>query len=437
MNVTIDHVSSAIKEFSMDNPDANGSAGRRVVITGLGIVSSIGIGKEQFWESLRSGKSGIKKIDLFDVSNYQCQIGGEISDFDPISFMPAQLARRLDRFAQLGVTAAILARDDARLNLDETEKRRIGAIIGTSLGTLAFAEQQFALYHEKGLKRINPFFATSVIPSSCATQIMINLGIQGPCHTITTACASSADAIGMGAASIRNGEVDVAFVGGAEAPFCSFVLATLTSMGLLTTNNTNPKSAYRPYCRESAGFALGEAGVIVVLEDLHHALKRDASIYGEIAGFGSSSDAHHIMDFSPDLRQASRAIKMALSNARLSREEIEYANAHGTAIRTHDISETKILKKVFGNLAYKIPVSTTKPFTGHVLGASGGVGLAACALMMQRGYLHPTLNFGDSVDECDLDYIPNYGYQKNVNTMLLMSFGFGGYNSALILKSYR
>ena len=410
---------------------------RRVVITGLGIVSSIGIGKVAFWDSLMSGKSGIKKLSLFDVSGYPCQIGGEISDFDPLSFMPAQLARRIDRFAQLGLAAAILALDDSNLKLEGTEKSRVGTIIGTSLGTLSFAEQQFTLYHEKGLKRINPFFATSVIPSTCATQIMINLGLQGPCHTVTTACSSSTVAIGMGARSIKDGETDVVLAGGAEAPFCSFVLATLASMELLSTNNCNPAEAYRPFCREASGFALGEAGVVLILEDLNHALSRDATIYGEIAGFASSSDAHHIMDFSPDLHQASRAVSAALRDAELSAEEIEYVNAHGTAIRSHDISETRILKKVFEEHAYKLAISTTKPFTGHVLGASGGIGLAACALMMQHSYLQPTLNFGDPSEECDLDYIPNRGYQKNVRNMLLMSFGFGGYNAACVLKSYR
>jgi 3-oxoacyl-[acyl-carrier-protein] synthase II len=413
------------------------SRNRRAVLTGLGIVSSIGLGKDQFWNSLKSGTSGIKRIELIDVSSYSCQIGGEISGFDPISFMPGQLARRIDRFAQLGLSAAMLAVNDSELTLDTVEKGRIGTIIGTSLGTLAFAEQQFALYHEKGLNRINPFFATSVIPSTCATQIMINLGLQGPCHTLTTACASSTAAIGMGMRSIRNNEMDLVLVGGAEAPFCSYVLATLGSMGLLTTNNIDPAKAYRPYCRQASGFALGEAGVVLVLEDLQHALMRDAHNYGEIAGYGSSSDAHHIMDFSPDLDEASKAVRLALSDANLSPGEIEYANTHGTAIQSHDIGETRILKSVFGPHAYKLPVSSTKPYTGHVLGASGGIGLAACALMMQHGYLQPTLNFGDVSDACDLDYIPNRGYSQSVNTMLLMSYGFGGYNSACVFKSYQ
>ena len=421
--------------MNMDNGKSSNKK-RRVVVTGLGIVSSIGIGKEAFWDSLKSGRSGIRKLTLLDASSYPCQIGGEITEFDPISFMPAQVARRIDRFSQLGLVAARLALDDAQLKTIETEKSRVGAVVGTSLGTLSFAEQQFTLYHEKGLKRINPFFATSIIPSSCTTQLMINLGLEGPCRTITTACASSTDAIALAARNIRTGESDVVLAGGSEAPFCSFVLATLASMELLTTHNASPQTAYRPFCQEASGFALGEAAAILVLEELHHALKRDANIYGEIAGFASTSDAHHIMDFAPDLYEASKAVKLALLDAGMSASEIEGANVHGTAIRTHDICETNILKQVFGEGAYKIPVSTTKPFTGHVLGASGAVGLVACALMMEHGYLHPTLNFGQSLPECDLDYIPNHGYQKKVNTMLLMSFGFGGYNSVSVLRSF-
>jgi len=409
---------------------------RRVVITGLGIVSSAGIGKEAFWNSLRSGRSGVRTIKSFDISAHPCGIGGEISEFDPLVFMPAQLVRRIDRFAQLGLAAAKLAIADTNLNLDTTQRDRIGIAMGTSLGTLSFAEQQFTLYYEKGLKRINPFFATSIIPSTCVTQMMIHLGIQGPCQTVTTACASSTTAVGLAAQSIRRNETDIMLAGGSEAPFSSFVLATLAFMQLLVTRYADPDTAYRPFSKDAAGFALGEASAVLVLEELGHALKRDANIYGEIVGWGTSSDAHHVMDFSPDLQQASVAVGRALKDANLSPGEIEYINAHGTAIPSHDVGETAIVKKVFGERAYSIPISTTKPYTGHVLGASGGVGLIACALMMQRGFLHPTLNFTGSYPQCDLDYIPNDGYLKKVNTILLISFGFGGYNSACILKSY-
>lgn len=408
---------------------------RRVVITGLGVVSGIGIGKEAYWESLRAGRSGIKQITRFDVSSYPCQIAAEVADFDPLDFMPSQLARRIDRFAQLGIAAAKLAVEDASLRIDQSSEN-VGTIVGTSLGTLSYAEQQFTLYYEKGLKRINPFFATSVLPSTCATQVMINLGIKGPCYTITTACASSTCAIGMGFESIRDGKTEIMVAGGSEAPISSYVVATLGSMELLATEKESPERAYRPFSRDAAGFALGEGAGMVVLEELGHAVRRGANIYGEVVGFGWSSDAHHIMAFSPDLEQGSSAIKMALGEAGLRPESIEYINAHGTAVPDHDKTETTIFKKVFGEGACKIPVSTTKPLTGHTLGASGGLGLIACALMMQYGYLHPTINYKGPYPPCDLDYIPNQGYRRRVDKMLLVSFGFGGYNAACVIQRY-
>jgi 3-oxoacyl-[acyl-carrier-protein] synthase II len=409
---------------------------RRVVVTGLGVVSAAGIGKDAYWESLRVGRSGIKKITRFDVSSYPCQIAGEIGNFDPLDFMPSQVGRRIDRFAQFGLAAARLAVEDSSIKIENVNRGRIGAVIGTSLGTLSYAEQQFTLYYEKGLKRINPFFATSIIPSTCVTQIMINLGIEGPCYTVSTACASSMSAIGMAFQSIREGKVDVMLAGGSEAPISSYVLATLSSMQLLVTSDSEPTNAYRPFSRDASGFAMGEGAGVVVLEELAHAVKRGANIYAEIVGSSCTSDAHHVMDFSPDLLQASRAIRIALRDANVELEKIEYVNAHGTAVPEHDKSETAIIKKVFGEHAYRIPISTTKPFTGHTFGASGSFGLISCALMLQQGYLHPTLNFGDSSPYCDLDYIPNEGYLKKVDTMLVISFGFGGYNSACVLQRY-
>lgn len=406
------------------------------MITGLGVVSAAGIGKEAYWESLRAGRSGIKKITSFDVSNYPCQIAGEITDFDPLDFMPAQLARKIDRFAQLGLAAAKLAVEDANLKIENEEKERVGVLIGTSLGTLSYAEQQFTLYYEKGLKRINPFFATSIIPSTCATQVMINLKIEGPCYTVTTACASSTSAIGMAFESIRDGKIDIMLAGGSEAPICSYVLATLGSIQLLARHNGKAGTAYRPFSKDAAGFALGEGAGLLVLEELDHALRRGANIYGEVVGFGCSSDAHHVMDFAPGLEQASKTIEMALRDAELRLDRIEYVNAHGTAIPNHDISETMIFKKVFGEFACKIPVSSTKPLTGHTLGASGALGTIACALMMQHDYLHPTINYSGPHPQCDLDYIPNEGYQRRVDTMLSVSFGFGGYNAACIIQRY-
>ncbi|HWP57274.1 MAG TPA: beta-ketoacyl-[acyl-carrier-protein] synthase family protein [Candidatus Acidoferrales bacterium] len=409
---------------------------RRVVITGLGVVSAIGIGKQAFWESLALGKSGIRKISTFDVSTYRCQVAGQITNFDPLDFMSAQLARRIDRFAQLGLAAASLAVADSEIKISQIEPGRAGAIVGTSLGTLSYAEEQFGLYHEKGLSRINPFFATSVIPSTCVTQIMTNLELKGPCLTVTTACASSTVAIGMACRSIRDAETDVMLAGGSEAPISPYVLATLGSLELLIPEDTELANRYRPFSRDACGFALGEGSGVLVLEELSHAIARDAPIYAEVVGFGWSSDAHHVMSFAPVPEQAARAIKLALEDADLEPEKIEYVNAHGTAVLDLDRSETEILKKVFGEHAYRIPVSTTKPFTGHTLGASGALGATACTLMLGHEYLHPTLNYTASDPLCDLDYIPNEGYRRKVDYMLVVSFGFGGYNAACILKRY-
>ncbi len=409
---------------------------RRVVITGLGVVSAAGIGKEDYWDSLQAGKSGIKKITSLDVSTCPCQIAGEITDFDPHDFMSSQLAGRIGRFAQLGLAAAKLAVKDATLKICEVNRGRVGTILGTSLGTLSYAEQQFNLYHEKGLKRINPFFATSVIPSTCVTQIMINLGIEGPCHTVTAACASSTYAIGMAFQSIAEGKSDIMFAGGSEAPISSYILAALASMQFLATEKEQPENAYRPFSRDASGFAIGEGAGVTILEELGHALKRGANIYGEVVGYGCSSDAYHNKDFAPELQQASSAVEMALGDAGLGAESVEYINAHGTAIPELDKSETAIFKKVFGECAWEIPVSTTKPYTGHTLGAGGSLGFIACALMMQHGFLHPTLNYRGPNPQCDLDYIPNQGYARKVNTMLSVAFGFGGYNAACVIQRY-
>ncbi|MFQ5682840.1 MAG: beta-ketoacyl-[acyl-carrier-protein] synthase family protein [Candidatus Binatia bacterium] len=412
----------------------NGSKGRRVVITGLGVVSAIGIGKEAYWESLRSARSGIKKITSFDVSSYPCQIGGEISGFDPVDFMPSQLARRIDRFAQFGLAASTLAIKDARLEINEENSRDISIMLGTSIGTLCYAERQIALFYEKGLKRINPFFATSVIPSSATTQIMLNLKIKGPCQTITTACASATWSIGEAFHSIKNGKSDIILAGGSEAPLTPLVLSTLGSIELLSAENGSPQTSYRPFSKEAAGFALGEGSGILVLEELEHALKRHADVYAEVIGFGSSADAYHVMLFEPALDQPVLAIRSAMEEAHIEPEEIGYINPHGIAVLENDRCETAIFKKALGDAAYAVPISATKPLTGHSLGAGGAMELIACCLMMQRGYLHPTINFQEPDPLCDLNYLPNEGRCQKVDTMLSVSFGFGGYNAACIIR---
>jgi len=420
---------------SSGNGSGNGNGrNRRVVITGLGVVSAIGTGKTAYWDSLRAARSGIKKITSFDASTYPCQIAAEISDFDPGDFMPLQLARRIDRFAQFGLAAAKLAVKDARLKIDNGEQSRTGVVLGTSVGTLCYAEQQIALFYEKGVTRINPFFGTSVIPSSAATQITLNLKIKGPSRTITTACASGTWAVGEAFHSIRDGQSDVILAGGSEAPITPLVVSTLSSIQLLSVENDGPETSFRPYSKDASGFVLGEGAGILILEELDHALKRGARIYAEVLGFGSSADAYHVMSFDPSFEQPVVAIHGALKEAHVNPAEVGYINPHGIAIPDNDRGEAAILRKAFGEAAYAIPISATKPLTGHTLGAGGALELIACCLMMKHGYLHPTINLRERDPLCDLNYLPNEGSCRQVDTMMSMSFGFGGYNAACLIR---
>jgi 3-oxoacyl-[acyl-carrier-protein] synthase II len=408
----------------------------RVVVTGLGIVSSIGIGKEDYRNSLKVGRSGIKQITSFDTSSSACRIAGEITEFEPGDFMPAQTARRIDRFAQLGLAASRLSVADAALDMGGEDARRIGIVLGTSIGTLCYAEQQIALFYEKGIKRINPFFATSVIPSSAVTQISLDLGIHGPCRTLTTACASGTASIGEAFHRIKDGELDVALAGGAEAPITPLVLSTLSSIQLLSTKSDAPAASYCAFGGNAQGFVLGEGAGVLILEELDHALRRDATIYAEIVGFGASADAYHVMSFEPALEQPVLALRSALNEAQMEPREIGYINPHGIALPANDRCEVEILKTVFGEAIAQIPVSATKPLTGHVLGGGGALELVGCCLMLQHEFLHPTINFTESVPSYGIDFVPNESRKKKVDAMLSVSFGFGGYNAACVIRRY-
>src|ERR1044071_2956723 len=409
---------------------------RRVVITGLGVVSSIGIGKELFWDSLRAGRSGIRQITSFDFTSYDCQIAGEISDFDPADFMPAQTARRIDRFAQFGLAAARLAVNDAGLDVAREDAGAVGIILGTSIGTLCYAERQIALFYEKGAKRINPFFSTSVIPSSATTQIMLDLGIHGPSRTLTTACASGTGSVGEAFHREKDGELDVILAGGAEAPITPLVLSTLSAIQLLSVANETPERAYRAFSKDAAGFVLGEGSGILILEELEHALRRDAKIYAEVVGYGASSDAYHVMIFAPSLEHPVAAIRDALDEAHMTPADLGYLNPHGIAIPANDRCEVDIFKLALGEAISKIPLSATKPLTGHVLGGGGALELIGCCLMLEHRFLHPTINLSPDDSSYGLDFIPETGRHADVDAMLSVSFGFGGYNAACVLRRY-
>ena len=417
-------------------PNSKRCVKRRVVITGLGAVSAIGIGRDAYWESLKEGRSGIKKISSFDTTSYPCNVAAEISDFDPADFMGVQQARRIDRFAQLAIAAAKLGIADAALELTPENQSSVGMILGTSLGTLCYLEQQLAILNEKGLKRINPFFPTSVIPSSAATQIMLELKITGACKTITTACASSTWSIGEAFEAIKFGKSDVMLAGGAEAPITPSVVASLGAMQLLAQPNGCPAASYRPFCKDAAGFVLGEGAGILILEELEHALRRGARIYAEICGFGSTTDAFHVMAFNPSFERPVAAIHAALAQAEVRPGDLGYINPHGIAIPESDHGEAMILKLALGEAAIQIPVSATKPMTGHTLGACGALEMIGCCLMMENEFLHPTINYTEPDPACDLDFIPNRGRPGKVDTMMSVSYGFGGYNAACVLRAF-
>jgi 3-oxoacyl-[acyl-carrier-protein] synthase II len=416
--------------------NCNAPTGRRVVITGLGAVSAIGIGRDAYWQSLKAGRSGIKKISSFDTASYPCDMAAEITDFDPADFMATQQARRVDRFAQLAIAAARLGVQDAGLDITPANHASVGMILGTSLGTLCYLEQQLGLLNEKGLKRINPFFPTSVIPSSAATQVMLELKIKGTCKTVTTACASSTWSIGEAFEAIVYGKSDVMLAGGAEAPITPSVLASLGSLQLLAQPEGTPASSYRPFCKDAAGFVLGEGAGILVLEELGHALRRGARIYAEIGGFGSTTDAFHVMAFEPSFERPVAAIRAALAQAQVRPSDLGYINPHGIAIPDSDHGEATIIKLALGEAAFQVPVSATKPMTGHTLGACGALEMIGCCLMMENEFLHPTINYTEPDPICDLDFIPNQGRSAKVDTMMSVSFGFGGYNAACVLRAF-
>jgi len=408
---------------------------RRVVITGIGVISPIGIGKTAFWNGLIEGRSGIKPITQFDVSNFPVKFAGEVSEFDPLKFMNVKQARRLFRFSQFGLAAARLAIAEARLDLGNEDLDRIGISLGTSIGALNYPNI-VPDYLEKGVDSIHPFFGSNVIPSSCATAISIEFKISGPVNTNTNACAASTTAIGSAFHLVREGSADTILAGGAEAPVSEISMGGLVAAKIMSEEQTDPLQAYMPFSKGRKGVVVGEGAAFIVLESLDHAQKRNAPVLAEMVGYGNNCDAYHPLLQPPDGEKALQAIHVAMNDAQLKPESIDYVNAHGSGTPMNDKTETLIIKKVFGDRAHKIPISTTKSMIGHAMGACGALELAACVLMLENQYLHPTINLHRSDPDCDLDYIPNVGRNQNVDALLKLSFGFGGYNAACILKRF-
>lgn len=409
---------------------------RRVVITGVGLVSPLGSDKVEFWNNLIDGKSGISAVESFDVSQYPCRIAGEIKDFDPSRYMEKKEAKRVDRFTQLGIAAALQAWRDAGLDNIELDKDEIGVLVGSGIGGIQTVEQQLKVLAEKGPRRVSPFLVPALIANMASGYISILLGLRGPNSTVVTACATSTHAVGDAWHIIGRGDAEIMLAGGAEAAISHLAFSGFSSARALSTRNDEPERASRPFDLKRDGFVMGEGAGVVILETLEHALSRGAAIYGEIVGYGMSGDAYHMTAPDPEGRGAFLSMRRALKSASIAPEEVDYINAHGTSTEFNDKIETMAVKKLFGEHAYKLAVSSTKSMTGHLLGAAGAVELIATLLTMQHQVIHPTINYEHPDPDCDLDYVPNHAREAAVNLAISNSFGFGGTNATLAVKRY-
>lgn len=408
----------------------------RVVVSGLGIISPIGIGKDAFWENVVRGKSGVRPITRFNTEGFKTRIAAEVLDFDPEAFIDKKEVRRMDRFVQFAVAAARLALDDAGINLQDIDPDRVGVVLGCGIGGMETFEDQARVLITRGPGRVSPFFVPMMISNMAAGYIAILNGFYGPNSTVVTACASSNHAIGESFRLIQRGEADVVLAGGTEAAVTPLAVAGFCAMKAMSTRNEEPERASRPFDAERDGFVIGEGAAILVLERLEHALARGAGIYAEVAGYGQSCDGFHITAPDPDGAGAAKAMAWALKDAGLQPGDVNYINAHGTSTPLNDKVETMAIKKVFGEAAYRIPVSSTKSMTGHLLGAAGGIEAAICALSIAHEVIPPTINYENPDPECDLDYVPNKARAAQVKVTLSNGLGFGGHNATVIFKKY-
>lgn len=407
---------------------------RRVVITGVGVVTPIGLDAETFWENLLAGRSGVGVITAFDASEYATRIAAEIRDFDPGQYMDKKEARRVDRFIQFALAATTMALKDAGYEIRPEEAERVGVVIGSGIGGLATFEDNFRTFIERGPKRVSPFLIPMMIANMASGYISIHFGAKGPNTTPVTACATGTHAIGDATEIIRRGAADVMIAGGSEATIRPIALAGFSNMKALSERNDEPEKASRPFERHRDGFVMGEGAGIVILESYDYAKARGARILAEVVGYGMSADAYHLTAPAPNGEGAARAMRLALEDANLKPEEIDYINAHGTSTDYNDLFETMAIKSVFGEHAYRLAVSSTKSMTGHLLGAAGGVEAVATAYAIYYDHIPPTINYEDPDPELDLDYVPNVARKQTVRAALSNSFGFGGHNAVIALK---
>ncbi|MGI6703148.1 MAG: beta-ketoacyl-ACP synthase II [Clostridia bacterium] len=409
---------------------------KRVVVTGLGAVTPVGLGKDRLWSSLKDGVSGIAEISKFDAEGFDCTIAAEVKDFVPGDFMDKKEARRMDTFTQYAIAAARMAVEDSRVDLNGLDRSRLGVVLGSGIGGIETLENQFRVILEKGPSRVSPFFIPMMISNMAAGQVAIAFGAKGPNKTVVTACASGTSAIGDALRIIQRGDADMIITGGTEASVTPIAVAGFCSMRALSTRNHDPKGASRPFDKERDGFVLGEGAGILVLEELEHAIKRGASIYAEVAGYGMTADAHHITAPAPGGIGAAAAMERVLADAGALPEHIDYINAHGTSTEYNDRFETEAIKQVFGEHAYKLAVSSTKSVTGHLLGAAGGVEAIASVLAIHEEFIPPTINYNTPDPDCDLYYTPNRGEKRAVYYAISNSLGFGGHNASICFKRF-
>ena len=409
---------------------------KRVVITGVGAVTPIGIGKDEFWNNLIAGKSGIGLITRFDTTDFTSKIAGEVKDFDYTQYVDKKEGKRMDRFVHYAIAASKMAIADAELDLDKVDRDRIGTCIGTGIGGVETLHDQYKALFDKGPNRVSPFFVPMMIANMAAGQASITLGLNGPSTAIVTACASGTNCIGDAFKTIQRGDAEVMLAGGTEAAISPIAVAGFCSMKALSTRNDAPEQASRPFDKERDGFVMGEGSGIVVLESLEHALARNATIYAEVVGYGTNADAYHMTAPVPEGAKASECMKLALKDAGVAPEAVDYINAHGTSTPMNDKNETLAIKSLFGEHAKKLAISSIKSMTGHLLGAAGGIEVIATALTIKNSVIPPTINYTTPEDGMDLDYVPNTSRKAEVNMALSNSFGFGGHNATILLKKY-
>lgn len=408
---------------------------KRVVVTGLGAITPVGNDVETFWNNIKSGKHGIDFIKCFDAENFKAKLAAEVKEFDPTKYLDRKEAKRMDKFCQFALASSIEAVENSKLDLEKIDKERFGVIVGSGIGGIGTIENEQTKLLEKGPNRVQPLFIPIIISNMAAGNIAIKFGAEAICTTVVTACATGTNCVGEAYRAIQNDLADIMIAGGTEASITPLAIAGFTSLTALS-KSTDPNRASVPFDKERDGFIMGEGAGILVLESLEHAQKRGATIYGEVVGYGSTCDAYHITSPDPEGKGAARAMELAIKEAGISKEEVSYINAHGTSTPINDKVETAAIKRVFGEFAKNIPVSSTKSMTGHLLGAAGAIEAIICVKALEEGFVPPTVGYKVQDEECDLDYVTNEGRSSEVKYAMSNSLGFGGHNAVILLKKW-